>query len=61
MKFIKIDNVLEMTAMSRTTLYQRIKDGDFPEQIKLGSRSSVWYEDAVLDWMNTKIKQAVKG
>ncbi len=55
MKFIKIEDVLRMTCLSRTGLYQRIREGSFPRQIKIGERASVWNEKLVIDWMNNKM------
>lgn len=60
MKFIKIEDVLQMTCLSRTTLYSLIKKGDFPAQIKIGNRISVWHEGSIKIWMNDKINGAVQ-
>jgi len=55
MKFLKIEDVLKMTCLSRTGLYQRIREGNFPRQIKIGKRATVWNEDLVINWMNNQI------
>ena len=47
-----------MTGMSKTYIYARMKDGTFPKQIQLGSRSVVWLESAVMDWMQQQMKGA---
>lgn len=36
---IKLPEVIEMTGLSRTTIYRRIEDDDFPKPIKLGKKS----------------------
>ena len=33
-----------MTGMGKTFIYERMRDGTFPKQIQLGSRSVVWKE-----------------
>ena len=59
MKFLKIEDVLRMTCLSRTTLYSLIKKGDFPAQIKIGN-ISVWHEGSIKIWMNDKINGGIQ-
>ena len=54
-RFIRLPQVVEMTGMGKTFIYARISDGTFPKQIQLGSRSVVWSERVVIDWMNAQI------
>ena len=54
-RFIRLPQVVEMTGMGKTFIYARISDGTFPKQIQLGSRSVVWNERDVIDWMNQQI------
>lgn len=50
---ISIDAVCEMTGMATSTIYKRIDDDGFPQQIKLGSRS-VWDKQEVAAWLREK-------
>lgn len=50
---ISIEAVCKMTGMATSTVYKRIDDDGFPQQIKLGSRS-LWYEDEVAAWLREK-------
>ena len=54
-RFLRLPQVLEMTGMSKTYIYARIKDGTFPKQIQLGSRSVVWSEQEVTKWLEDQI------
>lgn len=40
--FLRLPQVLELIPIGRSTLWQKIKDGTFPKQIKLGAKTSVW-------------------
>ena len=51
-RFLRLAEVLEMTGMGKTFIYDRMKDGTFPKQIQLGSRSVVWNEQEVIKWMD---------
>jgi prophage regulatory protein len=53
-RFIKLKEVLARVGLSRTSLYELIKAGKFPKQIKLTNRSSAWSEQAVNAWMDAK-------
>ena len=44
-----------MTGMGKTFVYARMKEGTFPKQIQLGSRSVVWNEQEVIKWMKDQI------
>ena len=57
-RFIRLPQVLEMTGLSTSTIYRWMTDGTFPKQIQLGSRSVVWNERDVIDWMNQQIATA---
>ena len=54
-KFIRLNDVKEMTGLSRSSIYQFISRGSFPEQVKLGERAVGWTEHEVQEWMNSRI------
>ncbi|NOI67791.1 AlpA family transcriptional regulator [Vibrio sp. 99-8-1] len=56
-KTIKLSEILELTKVSKVTVYRWIKNGNFPRPINFGGRSSVWLESEVNDWLDQKIKQ----
>ena len=35
-RFLRLGDVLERTALSRSTIYKKIQDGDFPPPVKVG-------------------------
>ena len=42
--------------MGKTFNYVRMNEGTFPGQIQFGTRSVVWNEREVIDWMNQQIE-----
>ena len=52
MKFIKLQNVMAITGMSRSSIYLAIAEGRFPKQINLGVRSIAFLESEVQEWMD---------
>lgn len=54
--FIRLGEVTKMVAVSESTIYDWIKKGMFPRQIKLGrSRVSAWLKSEVIAWMRSSI------
>jgi prophage regulatory protein len=51
MKFIKLQSVMSITGMSRSSIYLAISEGRFPKQINLGVRSIAFLESEVQEWM----------
>lgn len=50
-KLLTIDKVIKFTSLSRSTIYQLVKDGDFPPQIKLSRRRVAWRVDDLNEWL----------
>ncbi|WP_343609755.1 AlpA family phage regulatory protein [Novosphingobium sp.] len=49
-RFLRINEVLRCTGLSRATLYRKIQEGSFPAQTKLSHRCCGWRESAVDHW-----------
>ena len=49
-RFLRIETVLEMTGLSRTTLYRKVRGGTFPRQVLLSERCTGWRESDVRIW-----------
>jgi prophage regulatory protein len=50
--------VEQRTGLSRSSLYEYIKDGRFPPPVPLGPRAVGWLESEVSDWINARVKLA---
>lgn len=53
--------VEQRTGLSRSTLYQYIKDGDFTKPVRLGLRAVGWLESDISDWIAARVKGARSG
>ena len=53
-KVIKLNEVKHLTTLSTASIYRQIKDNSFPKQIKLGERSSAWFYDEIIQWLEDK-------
>ena len=52
---LRLPQVILLTGLSRSAIYDMIAKGDFPKQLKLTSRSSGWVEAEVQSWINGRI------
>jgi prophage regulatory protein len=53
-RLIKIDEVLHICGLSRSSVYANIQKGDFPAQVKLSRKASAWLYSEVLAWVNAR-------
>lgn len=51
MRFLKLKEVMEKTALSRSAIYRKMSDGEFPESVSLGDRAVAWVDSEIDDWM----------
>ena len=57
MRIIKIKEVLKITGLGRSTMYQLIAISQFPKPIRLGPRAVGWLESEVHQWIAEKINK----
>ncbi|EHU4958129.1 AlpA family transcriptional regulator [Vibrio parahaemolyticus] len=51
MRFLKLKEVMEKTALSRSAIYRKMNEYAFPKSVNLGERAVAWVESDVDDWM----------
>jgi prophage regulatory protein len=50
-RFLRLPEVLHVTGLGRTTIWEREKAGTFPPRTRLGGKAVGWRESAILAWM----------
>ena len=53
-QILRTPAVLRLTGLGRTTLWRRVRAGDFPAAVRLGgpgSRAVGWHREEVLRWL----------
>ena len=48
------------TGISRSGIYQKMADGEFPPSISLGPRAVGWLESSIDDWIQSRIELSSK-
>ncbi len=54
MRLIRIEDVMLITSLARSTIYKFIKTKGFPRQVNLG-RAARWDEDEVGMWVSNQM------
>ncbi len=54
-KVLRLKSVMEMTGMSRSSIYLYVEKGIFPKPIRLGPRAVGWILDEVESWLKTRL------
>lgn len=57
-RILRLPGVQYLTGLSRSTIYLRISNGDFPKPIPLGGRAVGWDEKEVEEWLQHQIQKA---
>jgi len=56
-KLLRIDAVIETTAIKKSSIYERIKSGTFPKPVKIGF-ASAWLESEVQEWVRQRVSDS---
>ncbi|WP_420009069.1 helix-turn-helix transcriptional regulator [Xanthomonas sacchari] len=56
LRFLRIREVLARTGLSKSTLYARVRVGEFPKPVPLGTLSA-WVESEVEAWMEARVDE----
>jgi len=50
----RLPQVLQITGLSRSTLYRQVKLGQFPQPVKIGPRAIAWRETDLEKWLKSR-------
>ncbi|AAW87593.1 DNA-binding protein [Aliivibrio fischeri ES114] len=57
MRFLRLKEVMALTALGRSSIYKFMSEGRFPQTISLGDRAVAWVESEVEEWMHERLSQ----
>ncbi|SGY86158.1 AlpA family transcriptional regulator [Moritella viscosa] len=55
MRFLRLKEVMVLTALSRSSIYKFMNENRFPKSVSLGDRAVAWVESEVEDWMHERL------
>lgn len=57
---LRLPTVKARTGLSRSTIYLRVSDGNFPRPVQLGGRAVGWVETEIDEWLVQQIENRRK-
>ncbi|NCG52458.1 helix-turn-helix transcriptional regulator [Serratia fonticola] len=60
-RFLRLPEVIHQCGLSRSTIYQLIKDDAFPTQVNLGGKNVAWLQSEITAWMTDRIAERGRG
>ena len=59
--FLRLPQVKQRTALSRSSIYAKIARGEFPPPISLGARAVAWLDDEITKWISDRVNASRGG
>ena len=60
-KILRLPSVKALTGLSRSTIYLRISNNEFPAPISLGARAVGWIESEIEAWLSAQVEKSRKA
>ncbi len=60
-RYIRMPELLVITALAKSTIYFKIGNGTFPPQVKISERASAWRESDVNIWKQDPTSYTSEG
>ncbi|QDX26161.1 AlpA family phage regulatory protein [Sphingomonas suaedae] len=54
-RILRINTVLDRTGLSRSTMYRKMHDGTFPQNVQISTRCVGWRASAIDAWLRNPI------
>jgi prophage regulatory protein len=51
-KLLRLPEVESTTGLKKSAIYVRVKDGSFPEPVRLRAKAVAWRFDEIQQWIN---------
>ncbi|MCU3015319.1 AlpA family transcriptional regulator [Enterobacter hormaechei subsp. oharae] len=55
-RLLRMSDVISLTGLPKSTIYLKIKNKEFPNQVPIGTRSVAWVEEEINDWIEKNIQ-----
>ncbi|PSV24152.1 AlpA family transcriptional regulator [Photobacterium kishitanii] len=57
MRFIRLKEVMHVTGLGRSSIYNYMAEGRFPKTVSLGGRAVAWVESEVGQWIEERLAE----
>lgn len=60
-RLLRLGEVKEQTGLSRSSIYAKIAEGDFPNAVHISERAVAWVQEEVQTWIRMQIAKRPHG
>ncbi len=60
-RIYRLPDVMNLTGLSRSSIYLRVSTNEFPKPIKIGRRAVGWTEDSIITWQSNIMETNNEG
>ena len=60
-RLLRLNEVKQRTGLSKSSIYNQIADGTFPEPVPIAARAVAWVEAEIEEWINNRIAERRKA
>ena len=57
-KVLRLTDVCNRTGLSKSSVYKKMEEFDFPQSIALGARAVGWLEEEIEQWIQSRISES---
>ncbi|MBK67887.1 MAG: AlpA family transcriptional regulator [Rickettsiales bacterium] len=57
-RILRLKEVMDLVGLSRSTIYLKMKLGEFPKSIEISQRCIGWTQSSIEEWIEDKIKKS---
>ncbi len=58
-RFLRLRDVMEITGLSRSSIYSYMQQDRFPHSVAVGTRAVRWSSSSIYDWMDEKMARSL--
>jgi prophage regulatory protein len=58
LRLLRLPEVIHLTALCRSSIYEKMKQRSFPQTIAIGSRSVAWNSLDIDNWIDEQIQKS---
>lgn len=56
LRLLRMTDVIKLTGLPKSTIYLKMKNKEFPDQVSIGARSVAWVETEINEWIERNIQ-----
>ena len=57
-KVLRLTEVCNRTGLSKSSIYKKMEEFDFPQSIALGARAVGWLEEEIEQWIHARVSKS---